>query len=167
MLLAATYTTLQLHPPLHHLLAQGVGDPNAVFLANAYYAEQAGDSAAQKLGGALANAAIFIAIVAALTFGLVLLFKHGVREAQPQPYCSGSAGSAGSAAAAVAGPIAGIQVDPQSPPSAYLPALQFVKVIYAYMGVAGFRCALLLLLCAPPRAHLRLLPVVLLAVAQS
>lgn len=40
---------------------------------------QAGDSAAQKLGGALANAAIFIAIIAALTFGLVLLFKHGVR----------------------------------------------------------------------------------------
>jgi hypothetical protein len=43
---------------------------------------QAGDSAAQKLGGALANAAIFIAIIAALTFGLVLLFKHGVRATQ-------------------------------------------------------------------------------------
>jgi hypothetical protein len=42
---------------------------------------QAGDSAGQKLGGALLNAVIFVAIVAGMTFVLFLLFKYKVRQA--------------------------------------------------------------------------------------
>lgn len=41
---------------------------------------QAGDSAGQKLGGALLNAVIFICVVAGMTFVLFLLFKYKVRH---------------------------------------------------------------------------------------
>ena len=40
---------------------------------------QPGDSAGQKLGGALLNAVIFVAIVAGMTFVLFFLFKYRVR----------------------------------------------------------------------------------------
>ncbi|EFN56673.1 hypothetical protein CHLNCDRAFT_144542 [Chlorella variabilis] len=70
---------------------EGDSDSNSVFLASAYYVEQEGDSPGQKLSGAVVNALIFVGVVAAMTFALVLLFKHG-----------------------------------------------YVRVIYAYMGFAGF-----------------------------
>lgn len=38
---------------------------------------QEGDSTSKKLSGALLNALIFISVVAAMTFILVLLFKYG------------------------------------------------------------------------------------------
>ena len=41
-------------------------------------AAQEGDSPGQKLSGAVVNALIFVGVVAAMTFALVLLFKHGV-----------------------------------------------------------------------------------------
>lgn len=44
---------------------------------------QAGDSNGEKLGGSLLNALVFIAIVTAMTFGMVLLFKYGVRSDVP------------------------------------------------------------------------------------
>lgn len=69
----------------------GASDSGAVFLASAYYTEQAGDSTGQKLSGALINSLIFVGVVAVMTFILVLLFKYG-----------------------------------------------YVRLIYAYMGFAGF-----------------------------
>lgn len=44
---------------------------------------QAGDSNGEKLGGSLLNALVFIAIVTAMTFVMVLLFKYGVRSDVP------------------------------------------------------------------------------------
>ncbi|KAI7844377.1 hypothetical protein COHA_002175 [Chlorella ohadii] len=70
---------------------EGESNSGAVFLASAYYNEEEGDSTSKKLSGALLNALIFIAVVAVMTFVLVLLFKYGC-----------------------------------------------VKLIYAYMGFAGF-----------------------------
>ncbi|KAL4445803.1 hypothetical protein ABPG77_009002 [Micractinium sp. CCAP 211/92] len=55
----------------------GASDSNAVFLASAYYTEQAGDTTGQKLSGALINSLIFVGVVAVMTFILVLLFKYG------------------------------------------------------------------------------------------
>jgi hypothetical protein len=40
---------------------------------------QESDSAGQKLGGALLNAIIFMAVIGGMTFLLFLLFKWGVR----------------------------------------------------------------------------------------
>ena len=42
---------------------------------------QADDSAGTKLTGSVVNALIFVAIIAAMTCVLVLLFKYGVRAA--------------------------------------------------------------------------------------
>lgn len=41
---------------------------------------QDGDSTGQKLGGALLNAVIFVAVIGGMTFILFLLFKWGVSE---------------------------------------------------------------------------------------
>lgn len=57
---------------------QGKSNSGAVFLASAYYQEQSGDSAGQKLSGSIINAIIFVSIVAGMTFILVLLFKYRV-----------------------------------------------------------------------------------------
>jgi hypothetical protein len=49
------------------------------------------DSAGQKLGGALLNAIIFMAVIAGMTFVLFLLFKWGVsayRQQQQQQHLS-------------------------------------------------------------------------------
>jgi acyl-CoA hydrolase len=40
---------------------------------------QDSDSNGQKFGGSLLNAVVFIAVVTAMTFVIVLLFKYGVR----------------------------------------------------------------------------------------
>ena len=56
----------------------GSSNSGAVFLASAYYQEQAGDSAGQKLSGSIINAIIFVSIIAGMTFILVLLFKYRV-----------------------------------------------------------------------------------------
>jgi hypothetical protein len=53
--------------------------------------QQDTDSAGQKLGGALLNAIIFMAVIAGMTFVLFLLFKWGV-SAQ----CGGSSSSSSS-----------------------------------------------------------------------
>ena len=42
---------------------------------------QGDDSAGTKFVGSLINALIFVAVVAGMTFVLVLLFKYGVRAA--------------------------------------------------------------------------------------
>jgi hypothetical protein len=41
------------------------------------------DSAGTKLGGALLNALVFMAVIAAMTFVLFLLFKWGVSRVEP------------------------------------------------------------------------------------
>jgi len=53
----------------------GASNPDVVRLATLAYDERAGDSAAAKLGGGLLNALAFVAIMAAMTFGLFVLFK--------------------------------------------------------------------------------------------
>ncbi len=40
---------------------------------------QGDDSTAQKITGSIVNAVIFVAVIALMTFVLVLLFKYGVR----------------------------------------------------------------------------------------
>eukprot|EP00877_Chromochloris_zofingiensis_P008023 jgi/Chrzof1/3474/Cz12g26260.t1 len=55
---------------------EGQTSSSTVVIASIAYAEQAGDSAGQKLGGALLNAVIFICVVAGMTFVLFLLFKY-------------------------------------------------------------------------------------------
>jgi hypothetical protein len=46
---------------------------------------QESDSAGQKLGGALLNAIIFMAVIGGMTFLLFLLFKWGVRAGAVRP----------------------------------------------------------------------------------
>jgi hypothetical protein len=41
---------------------------------------QPSDSSSQKLEGAFLNALIYVLIITAVTFGIVLLFKYGVGE---------------------------------------------------------------------------------------
>jgi presenilin 1 len=53
----------------------GASDPGVVRMASLAYEEKAGDAAATKFGGGLLNALIFVAIMAAMTFGLFVLFK--------------------------------------------------------------------------------------------
>jgi len=58
----------------------GASDAAAVRFASLAYEEKAGDTAAEKLGGGLLNALIFVAIMAGMTFGLFVLFKLKVRR---------------------------------------------------------------------------------------
>lgn len=55
----------------------GLSGGSGVAIASTYYKEQADDSAGTKLTGSVINALIFVAIVAAMTCVLVLLFKYG------------------------------------------------------------------------------------------
>jgi presenilin 1 len=56
---------------------EGESDSSAVYIAQAFYSEQEGDSTAQKLSGSIINALIFVGVVTIMTFALVLLFKYG------------------------------------------------------------------------------------------
>eukprot|EP00879_Flechtneria_rotunda_P013539 GHRR01014137.1.p1 GENE.GHRR01014137.1~~GHRR01014137.1.p1 ORF type:complete len:231 (+),score=45.96 GHRR01014137.1:144-836(+) len=56
---------------------EGATDSNTVYIAQIAYHEKDSDSAGQKLGGALLNAVIFMAVIAGMTFVLFLLFKWG------------------------------------------------------------------------------------------
>ncbi|WIA21037.1 hypothetical protein OEZ85_005365 [Tetradesmus obliquus] len=56
---------------------EGTADTTTVAIATLAYQEQDTDSAGQKLGGALLNAIIFMAVIAGMTFVLFLLFKWG------------------------------------------------------------------------------------------
>ena len=64
------------------------------------------DSAGQKLGGALLNAIIFMAVIAGMTFVLFLLFKWGVSGLWP---CSSSSCTDTAAAAAATAAIMTLQ----------------------------------------------------------
>ena len=88
---------------------------------------QADDSAGTKLTGSVINAIIFVAIVAAMTCVLVLLFKYGVRSAVPS--CM---------------PTFMYAELPHSLQLTHaMSLLQCTKFIYAYMGLSGFRWAIL------------------------
>ncbi|KAF6255797.1 Presenilin-domain-containing protein [Scenedesmus sp. NREL 46B-D3] len=56
---------------------EGTAGTTTVAIATLAYQEQDTDSAGQKLGGALLNAIIFMAVIAGMTFVLFLLFKWG------------------------------------------------------------------------------------------
>jgi len=62
----------------------GSSSASTFVLASAAYDENANPTASSgaKLGGALLNAVIFVAVVVALTFVMVLLFKWGVSAAK-------------------------------------------------------------------------------------
>ncbi|DBB12702.1 TPA: hypothetical protein ACH3X3_005479 [Trebouxia sp. C0006] len=54
---------------------------SSVYIASAYYKEQGDDSTAEKITGSIVNAAIFVGVIASMTFVLVLLFKYGYTKA--------------------------------------------------------------------------------------
>eukprot|EP00889_Picochlorum_renovo_P008917 jgi/Picre1/35947/NNA_003404.t1 len=55
----------------------GRSNADAVYIASIYYHEDASDSIWTKFEGSMINAMAFVVIVAAMTYGLVLLLKHG------------------------------------------------------------------------------------------
>ena len=55
----------------------GGASAEAVAIATLYYDESAADPVGQKLLGSVVNALLFVLVVGALTFVLVLLFKYG------------------------------------------------------------------------------------------
>lgn len=55
----------------------GRSNAGAVYIASIYYHEDASDSIWTKFEGSLVNAMAFVVIIAAMTYGLVLLLKHG------------------------------------------------------------------------------------------
>lgn len=55
----------------------GRSNADAVYIASIYYHEEASDSIWTKFEGSMINAMAFVVIVAAMTYGLVLLLKHG------------------------------------------------------------------------------------------
>ena len=85
---------------------------------------QADDSTGTKLAGSLVNALIFVAIVAAMTFVLFLLFKYGVGALHAPSHVFGKHVSFFQYHAAV------IRWSYNG--------VQYVRFIYGYMGVAGF-----------------------------
>mmetsp|Transcript_33836 Transcript_33836/g.95787 ORF Transcript_33836/g.95787 Transcript_33836/m.95787 type:complete len:460 (-) Transcript_33836:1345-2724(-) len=54
----------------------GESSSASVAIATAYYNEEEGDSTSEKIAGSIINALIFVAIIAAMTFVLFLLFKY-------------------------------------------------------------------------------------------
>ncbi|KAF8056836.1 Psn [Scenedesmus sp. PABB004] len=54
----------------------GAADSSSVAIATIAYHEKDSDSAGTKLGGALLNAVVFMAVIAGMTFVLFLLFKY-------------------------------------------------------------------------------------------
>ena len=118
---------------------------------------QEGDTAGEKLSGALINALIFVGVVAVMTFVLVLLFKYGVSAAHGAPRGRGDSRSRGAGRAVSrplprrrrVGPVLSTAASTTlypclcrlSPLHTHAPppsAPQYTKVIYAYMGFAGF-----------------------------
>ncbi|GIL83410.1 hypothetical protein Vretifemale_12242 [Volvox reticuliferus] len=55
---------------------EGSSSPSSVVIASIAYHENASDSSGKKLGGALLNAIIFVAVIAGMTVLLLLLFKY-------------------------------------------------------------------------------------------
>ncbi|GLC33671.1 hypothetical protein PLESTM_000098700 [Pleodorina starrii] len=55
---------------------EGASSSNSVLIASIAYQENASDSSGKKLGGALLNAIIFVAVIAGMTVVLFLLFKY-------------------------------------------------------------------------------------------
>ncbi|EFJ44036.1 hypothetical protein VOLCADRAFT_82983 [Volvox carteri f. nagariensis] len=55
---------------------EGSSSSSSVLIANIAYQEQATDSSGKKLGGALLNAIIFVAVIGGMTILLFLLFKY-------------------------------------------------------------------------------------------
>lgn len=82
---------------------------------------QENETAGSKFRGSLVNALVFVAIVTVMTFVIVLLFKYGVRSA----FLPNSL-------------PARVLVCNQGTRSQSSLAVQCVKLIYGYMGIATF-----------------------------
>jgi presenilin 1 len=95
--------------------------------AAAAAAPQDADSTGTKLSGSVINALIFVGIIAALTFVMVLLFKYGVRS---RP----ASALAADARRRPAAPPPAARSPARLPPS----LLQYTRIIYIYMAFSGF-----------------------------